>query len=181
MRNTSGLKWRQAFGHPGVIQHLEDQRVPTQQAMASLLCNYISSGMFKSLFWKGPLLISSLPAEALDTFSARRIINLLPLCLHPILDNSPCMVKKEGWERKRERAHPATAPGFCLFLHCWHMHMDGHKCPWASHNNKGSVTALHTHASAKQLQADQATPESILFPSGSFQSHLKGESPPKSP
>lgn len=84
------------FGAP-TLTHATAHRIP--------LYNYISSDVFKSFQWKRPLLVS---AEALDTFPARWIINLLPLCLRPILDNPPCMVKRR--DRERETAYPALAP-----------------------------------------------------------------------
>lgn len=108
-----------------------------QQPNASPLYNYISSGMFKSFYWKGPLLVSSLPAEALDTFPAHWIINLLPLCLHPILDNPPCM-EKEG---DSISCPCPQALAFSVLVTHTHWHI----CPWVSYNNKGSVTASSTH------------------------------------
>lgn len=110
------------FGCSGVIQHLEHQNKLMQWPIASPLYNYISSGMFKSSNWKGPSLVSSLLAEALDTFPAHWVINLLPLCLHPTLDKLPCMVKEgqREWERGKERAYPALAPKLSLSLWCWH-------------------------------------------------------------
>lgn len=102
------------FGCSGVIQHLEHQQLPMQQSIASPLHNFISSGMFKSFHWKGPLLVSSLPAEAFDTFPAHWIINLLPLCHRPILDNPPCIVKRS--ERKRGRQHILPLPPSSLSL-----------------------------------------------------------------
>lgn len=108
-----------------------------QWPIASPLYNYISSGMFKGFQRKRPSLVSSLPAEALDTFPAHWIINLLPLCLHPILDNSPCMVKEgqtEG-EGEWETAYPALAPKLSLSLCCWHT------CTW-THNALEWVTTI---------------------------------------
>lgn len=99
---------RAGFVCPGVIQHLEQQHKPMQQDIASPLYNYISSAMFKRFYWMRSLLISSLPAEALDTFPAHWIINLWPLCLHPILDNPLCIVNRS--ERGGEGKHILLLP-----------------------------------------------------------------------
>lgn len=141
-----------------------------KQPITSPLYNYIRSGMFKSFYWKRPLLFSSLLTEALETFPAQWIINLPPLCLHPILDNPPCMVRDR--ERERETAYPALAPNLSLSP-LTHTHR--HICPWVSHNNKGSVMAssthlLNTYKLTKQFQ------KNIPLLWGSFQSNLNGSS-----
>lgn len=90
---------------------------------------------------KGPLLLRSLPTEVLNTLTARWIINLLPLRLHPLLDKQhPPHDKREG--ESISFAYLPVPPGSPLSLLA---HKCRHICPWISYNNMGGVTVSSAH------------------------------------
>lgn len=125
--------------------------------------------MFKSFNWKRPSLVSSLPAEALDTFPAHGIINLLPLCLQTILHNTPCMVRVDERDGGRGRQNILPLPPSSLFLCTVDTHIDTYALEWVT--TIRGVSQPHPHICWTPT-AEQATTENIPLLWGSSQSHL---------
>lgn len=122
---TSEPQWRPALGCVAVIHHCEQQHFPVQKAHGVTPLNYISSGMFWSVCWMRPWLLRSLPTDALDTSPACWIINLLPLCPHPILDKHPPTPRPPPTLRDESEGESIAFSRPKALLHlCWHTNAD---------------------------------------------------------
>lgn len=102
---------------------------------------------------KGPLLLHSLPTEALDTLTARWIINLLSLSLHPLLDKQPPPPHDESEGESISFSTPRLSS----------VSVDTQMPTHMSLNKLQQYGGIHSlfRTSAEHLQADTAVPKHI--------------------